>query len=385
MNCSKCQRKVEPGDRFCAACGAPVTAAPGPGVVETPGPRVGAIGGNANFYYGGPPAGSAPGGDYCPLCGVYNQPERTFRCRQCGRSFLCLTHRNSRTFLCCECSPADEEVQPSSGAAPLAAERIVAGQGEEPTAGAIRVLEKARLKLVYVPAGTYWIGSADSDPHARPEEKPRHQVVLDGYWIGETEVTNAQYRLFVEAGGYDTRAYWSETGWGWKGSTRLPRWWNDSRWNGEQQPVLGVSWYEAEAFCRWTGGRLPTEAEWENAARGGPLSRGHIYPGSDQVDEVAWYGSNSGRVTHSVRGKQANELGLYDMGGNVAEWAADWYDANYYAYSPRANPAGPAVGTTRVLRGGSWYYKGAGARCAYRGGGYDPGERRNYVGFRVAL
>jgi sulfatase modifying factor 1 len=210
-------------------------------------------------------------------------------------------------------------------------------------------------------------------------------VHLDSYWIGQTEVTNAQYRLFIQAGGYNTRAYWSDAGWLWRTGNGVtqPRSWDDPAWNRDAYLVVGVSWYEAEAYANWAGARLPTEAQWEYAARGGPLSRGYKYAGSNNVDEVAWYYGNSGGWTHPVAGKKANELGLCDMSGNVWEWAADWYDAGYYAVSPWANPSGPASGTGRLVRGGSWDGNARGVRCAGRGGGL-PDARGRSLGFRVA-
>jgi formylglycine-generating enzyme required for sulfatase activity len=256
---------------------------------------------------------------------------------------------------------------------------------EPPQAGDTKPLGQTGITLVYVPGGEFWMGSPDSDPDAYGDEKPLHQVHLDSYWIGQTEVTNAQYRLFIQAGGYNTRAYWSDAGWSWRTSNGVtqPAYWNDPAWNGDAYPVVGVSWYQAEAYASWAGARLPTEAQWEYAARGGPLSRGYKYAGSNYVDEVAWYSINSGGRTHPVGGKKANELGLCDMSGNVWEWVADWWDAGYYALSPWPNPSGPASGEYKVLRGGSWYYSRVVARCAYR---YrvNPGDRYVNLGFRVA-
>ncbi|HNT05228.1 MAG TPA: SUMF1/EgtB/PvdO family nonheme iron enzyme [Anaerolineae bacterium] len=162
-----------------------------------------------------------------------------------------------------------------------------------------------------------------------------------------------------------------------------PRYWGDSQWNGADQPVVGVSWYEAEAYAKWAGGRLPTEAEWEAAARGGPRSRGYTYAGSNDLGSVAWYRDNSGGVAHAVKGKAPNELGLYDMSGNVWEWVADCYDQNYYSSTPGRNPPDPTSGSDRVLRGGSWGNYPTYVRCAFRYG-FGPGYRFSSVGFRVA-
>jgi formylglycine-generating enzyme required for sulfatase activity len=254
-----------------------------------------------------------------------------------------------------------------------------------PYAGATKALGQTGITLVYVPAGEFWMGATDSDPDAWDDEKPRHRVYLDGYWIGQTEVTNAQYEGFILAGGYSTRAFWSSAGWAWRESNGVtqPLYWNDVTWNGAEHPVVGVSWYEAEAYARWAGVRLPTEAQWEYAARGGPLGRGYLYAGSNSVDEVAWYSDNSGGRTHPVGQKKPNELGLYDMSGNVWEWAADWYDAGYYAQSPRENPLGPSTGPYWALRGGVWDGSPKYARCSKRQRPI-PFERYWNSGFRVA-
>jgi formylglycine-generating enzyme required for sulfatase activity len=256
----------------------------------------------------------------------------------------------------------------------------------EHTTGATRALEAAGITLVYVPAGGFNMGSSARDSEAYDSEKPAHAVYLDGYWIGQTEVTNAQYRRFMEAGGYSKRECWTEEGWQWKEADGItqPKYWDDERFNGPQQPVLGVSWYEATAFAKWAGGRLPTEAEWEYAARGGPLSKGYRYAGSDDADEVAWHKETSGGCTHPVGQKRPNELGLYDMSGNAGEWCADWYDRAYYSRSARDNPQGPESGEFRVLRGGSWYLGCRYVRCTDRLR-LVPYPRNGSSGFRVAV
>ena len=151
----------------------------------------------------------------------------------------------------------------------------------------------------------------------------------------------------------------------------------------ENCPVIEVTGYGAKAYCEWKGGRLPTEAEWEYAARGGNKSKGYKYPGSNSIDDVAWYLGNSNGETHPVGTKQPNELGIFDLIGNVREWCNDWYDEDYYKNSPKNNPQGPSSGRDRVLRGGSWDFDDLYCRVADRDY-YNPDYSPPYGGFRLA-
>jgi formylglycine-generating enzyme required for sulfatase activity len=226
--------------------------------------------------------------------------------------------------------------------------------------------------MVYVPPGPFVIGGKDGFPLqiARLEE---------GFFIGRYPVTNAEYRRFVEAGGYEEQEYWSDEGWQWKQKEEWtkPRYWDDPEWNQPDQPVVGVSWYEAKSYARWVGGRLPTEMEWEKAARG---IDGREYPWGDKFDWKRCNTNESGIGKTTPVGKYSPQLypelveggdspyGLADMAGNVWEWCADWYDKEK---------------TFKLLRGGSWYDYLWDARCSYRGRitphyGIDDG------GFRVA-
>jgi formylglycine-generating enzyme len=191
------------------------------------------------------------------------------------------------------------------------------------------------IQWVYVQGGTFTMGRNDGSA----DERPAHAVTLTSFSMSATEVTFDQYDKFCDETG---RAKPVDQGWG-RGS----------------RPVINVSWGDAVAFCGWASRilrgsvRLPTEAEWEYAARGGSESRGSFYIDKDMADRVAWHLANSGDKTHPVREKQPDKLGLYDMNGNVWEWCSDWYDRTYYSRSPSTNPSGSETGFSRVLRGGS--------------------------------
>jgi len=244
--------------------------------------------------------------------------------------------------------------------------------------------------MVEVPAGAFLMGSSASDPHAMDGEKPQQQLTLPTYQIGKTEVTNAQFRPFVTGDGYTNPAYWDAVGWQWRVKNQLvePEYWRDTRWNGDQQPVVGVSWYEAMAYSRWlsaqTGQRfdLPTDAEWEKAARG---SDGRIYPWGDSWDAKQAHGEDRD-------GNQARPVGQYpsgaspygalDMAGNVAEWtrSAD----RPYPYDPndgRESGIDPAHNRF-TLRGGSWSDAAHSLRAAARSADW-PDFDTMVVGFRL--
>ena len=228
------------------------------------------------------------------------------------------------------------------------------------------------FKMVKVEGGTFQMGSNDSD--ANSDEKPVHSVTLSDYYIGETEVTQALWTAVMGT------------------SVSQQRDKADKSWNlygiGDNYPMYYVSWNDCQDFIRelnrLTGKRfrLPTEAEWEYAARGGRKSTGAKYAGSDAVSTVAWYTDNSGSTTHPVKGKRPNELGLYDMSGNVWEWCQDWKGS--YSSGSQTNPKGPTTGSYRVNRGGGWSYNARFCRVSYRF--HDtPGSRGYYLGLRLAL
>ena len=206
------------------------------------------------------------------------------------------------------------------------------------------------------------------------DEKPVHTVTLESYYIAECEVTQAQWCKVMGTSIYQqhnkANASWSMYG------------------VDDDNPMYYVNWYEAQEFCRrlsqMTGKHytLPTEAQWEYAARGGKKSKGYRYSGSNNIGDVAWYDNFSYGRTNPVKQKQPNELGLYDMSGNVWEWCSDWRRDDYYWSSPQNDPIGPSSGRGRVLRGGSWNSIAKRCRASYRGY-YDPSNRDNNLGFRV--
>jgi serine/threonine-protein kinase len=273
--------------------------------------------------------------------------------------------------------------------------------------------------MVLVPAGEFVMGSAAEEidqllrnfPDLKREwferEIPKHRVYLDAFYLDKYEVTNARFQQFVQATGYRTTA--EQAGWGlvWNESKKQGEKINGASWKAphgsgstiqdlEMHPVVQVNWDDAQAYCEWAGKRLPTEAEWEKAARG---TEGWTYPWGHQFDgrklnfcdrncETDWKdrGVNDGyRYTAPVGRFEGGKspYGAYDMAGNVWEWVADWYDEDYYRNSPARNPQGPESGQYRVLRGGAWI-----------GGQYDvrvsfrlrliPETRFAYLGVRCA-
>ena len=226
--------------------------------------------------------------------------------------------------------------------------------------------------MVAVQGGTFTMGAtAEQGSNARNDEKPAHQVTLSGYSIGQTEVTQELWQAVM---GNNPSYIQAST--------------NSNYGDNLQRPVECVSWDDCQTFIarlnQMTGKnfRLPTEAEWEYAARGGNQSRGYKYAGSNNIGDVAWYSSNSGSATHPVATKAPNELGLYDMSGNVHEWCQDWYDS--YSSDAQTNPTGPTSGSYRVHRDGSWYINARFCRVSIRNV-YTPTTTSIDLGLRLAL
>jgi formylglycine-generating enzyme required for sulfatase activity len=247
----------------------------------------------------------------------------------------------------------------------------------ETAAGATKVNSRDTLTYVWIAPGTFQMGCSSGDSECLDDEKPTHSVTISkGFWMGQTPVTQAAYQRV-------------------RGT-------NPSYFKGDQRPVEQVTWFEARDYCSAVGMRLPTEAEWEYAARAGSTAARY-----GDLDAVAWYSDNSGNAradstalgrdqqnyltklylngnqTHPVMEKQPNGWKLYDMLGNVWEWTGDWYGDSYYSQSPSQEPQGPNSGEYRALRGGSWESEPRKARVSVRGWG-GPGGRGNGLGFRCA-
>ena len=230
----------------------------------------------------------------------------------------------------------------------------------------VRLLDELARNLVYVQGGTFRMGATSeqgSDPYYS-DEKPVHKVTLSSYYIGKYEVTQDLWQAVMGS--------------------------NPSYFKGSRKPVECVSWWDCQTFISklnsLTGKRfrLPTEAEWEFASRGGTMSRGYKYSGSNTLSNVAWYIDNSGlsSTTHDVGTKSPNELGLYDMSGNVEEWCSDWYA--YYSSSSQTNPTGPSSGSRRVTRGDSWASDARFCRSSHRSS-YAPDSSSTGIGLRLVL
>ncbi len=246
-------------------------------------------------------------------------------------------------------------------------------QAAEPTG-------KDGAPMVLVPAGPFPMGVPPGDRDGGRDEYPRHQVDLDAFYIDKHEVTNGHYHQFVKATRHRTPQH--------------PK--NQARtlWKGDQvseaiaeRPVVNVDWHDADAYCTWAGKRLPTEAEWEKAARGTDDRRfpwGNVEPTAKHLNfNQQWIGEKTLMPVGSYEAGKS-PYGAYDMAGNVWEWVADWYDPAYYEKSPAKNPTGPGTGTDKVLRSSGWAVETPMVRIFTRVKS-DPFIRNESTGFRCAM
>ena len=297
---------------------------------------------------------------YVVACDGYESEEGTVKLKSSAPSNLQIT-------LTKETAASNTQVQPEAVPQPSSQTQsiVASSQSSTPYSSTISIPVKngISIDMICVEAGTFMMGATSEMQNPYDDEKPVHQVTLtNDYYIGKYEVTQALWQAVMGS--------------------------NPSSFKGDNLPVECVSWNDCQDFIRklniLTGKRfrLPTEAEWEYASRGGRKSKGYQYSGSNNLSDVAWYYDNSGRSTHAVGTKQANELGIHDMTGNVWEWCQDWKDS--YSPSSQTNPSGPASGSHRVSRGGSWYVNARCCRSSYRNDS-APGNRYNDLGLRLVL
>lgn len=228
----------------------------------------------------------------------------------------------------------------------------------------LELLELKNISTKYISAGNFKQGN----PSGLPDEQGGKNINLFSFKLGLSEVTVEEFRKFCEAEGKDMPP---EPSWGWK---------ND-------HPIVNVTWQEANDYAKWVGGRLPTEAEWEFAAKGGNKNDGYNYSGGNQINEIAWYKDNAGGTTQNAKSKKPNAIGLYGLTGNVAEWCNDWYSVSAYTNNSSNNPKGPENGRKKVVRGGSYLstnenIEGDQLSVTYRNS-KKPSVREPYIGFRV--
>jgi iron(II)-dependent oxidoreductase len=246
------------------------------------------------------------------------------------------------------------------------------------------------MMMMYVPEGSFFMGSSNYDSNAYAHEKPRHEVYLDAFWMDAYEVSNAMFNNFIETTGYRTLAeeqgysymynalgdWESYAGVNWRHPLGAVTTYQDS------MPVTHVNRYDAQAYCQWVGGRLPTEAEWEKAARG---EDERIYPWGNSYDSSLAHNNHTDGPSsvYSYSGG-VSPFGIYNLAGNVFEWTIDWYDANYYSNSPYDNPLGPIDGEWGVVRGGGWKSSNKHIRTAHRD--ISMPDQMNYLlGFRCVM
>ena len=284
------------------------------------------------------------------------------KCKTCGKVISQCPHKGKHP------KPAPKP-EPKPKPKPTPKQKSTPTPKQEPTPRVTASYQNEVLRvgnvsyrMKYVSGGTFTMGATSEMGNPYYDEKPTHQVTLSSYYIGETEVTQALWEAVMGS--------------------------NPSEFIGDDHPVEYVSWDDCQTFISklnaLTGKRfrLPTEAEWEFAARGGNQSRHTKYSGSSRIDDVAWYNGNSGCETHPVKTKQPNELGIYDMSGNVDEWCQDWFGS--YSRYAQTNPTGASSGSNRVRRGGSVIDTPSFCRSSFRRLNAPEHSSRN-LGLRLVL
>jgi len=367
MECPNCHAEIPAKARFCLECSKPNPTKKSSGI------SIGDVGLIKELHIGTEKPPPTPGGDYCPIRGVWARLKDSFRCRQCGRTGLHHEHRDSELNMCSECAAKIRPVP----AAPMTPPKA-ASQGNEIV---LTLAIGVEMVFMRVPAGSFLMGSKKNDKVALEEEKPQHKVHLEEYWIGKTPVTNAQYQAFVDASGHGTPRGWE--------SGKPP--------NGKRDhPVVNVFWQDAQAFCIWAGEItkeaicLPSEAEWEKAARG---ADGRKYPWGNKAPDVKLcnFDKNIRDTTWVGRYSPQGDspYGCADMAGNVWEWTNSLWGKHpgkpdfiypFRAGDGRENPQAEGL---RVLRGGSWSNYDIDIRSAYRYW-YSPSQTFSHIGFRCA-
>jgi formylglycine-generating enzyme required for sulfatase activity len=281
-----------------------------------------------------------------------------------------------------------------SACASKAGKKASSAEGDNPKAGHERV-DSRGVEQVWVPAGSFRMGTETADIETLkgmkpappgfvlgefPSETPAHPVTLSkGYWMDKNEVSNRSFQVFVQDGGYRTRAYWSEAGWAWlqeQFTDQLPR---SCQGNLPDNPAVCVTWYEAEAYAAWRGGHLPTEAQWEFAARG-PESLIYPWGNTFEAERCNVLDSHALKTVGSYP-EGSSWVGALDMAGNVMEWVQDWLGP--YSAEAVTDPTGPASGRVKVEKGGWWGSNMYVARGAYRHFEDPPDYQDHHIGFRI--
>ena len=313
---------------------------------------------------------------YIIACDGYESEEGMVKLKASAPSNLQITlskevasmNQTSKTAIPQQAQPQQPVAQPQpvssmASSSTSGASSNMVGSSTSGSVITIPVKDGISIEMVKVEAGSFNMGATPEMQNPDEDEKPVHRVTLtNNYYIGKYEVTQALWKTVMGN--------------------------KSSRFKGDNLPVEKVSWNNCQKFIsklnKLTGKSfcLPTEAEWEFAARGGKKSRGYQYSGSNTLGDVAWYEGNSGSKTHAVGTKQPNELGIYDMTGNVYEWCQDWYGS--YSSSPQTNPIGAVSGSSRVDRGGSWFFTAKHCRSSYRFN-LTPDYRLNFLGLRLVL